>query len=76
MLRRWNLFFTMIVLIFMISWLIIPGFELPTFLVFLVGSLLFLSLGIEDLRNDRKTGGYLYIFVALIGFVVVIKELF
>ena len=76
MLRRWNLFLTVIVLIFMLSWLIIPGFELPSFLVFLVGSLLFLSLGIEDLKNERKIGGYLYIFVAFVGLLVVVKELF
>lgn len=76
MLRRWNLFLTVVVLIFMISWFIIPGIEVPNFLVFLVGSILFLSLGIEHLRNEMKTGGYLYIFVAFIGFLVVISELF
>lgn len=60
----------------MISWFIIPGFEVPTFLVFLVGSLLFLSLGIEHLTNEMKTGGYLYIFVAFLGFLVVNNEFF
>lgn len=76
MLRRWNLFLTVVVLAFMISWLLIPGFEVPNFLVFLVGSILFLSLGIEHLRNEMKTVGYLHIFVAFIGFLVVINELF
>lgn len=76
LLRRWNFFLTVVVLIFMISWFLIPGFEVPNFLVFLVGSILFLSLGIEHLRNEMKTVGYLYIFVTFIGFLAVISELF
>src|SRR5690606_19716229 len=76
LLRRWNLFLIVVVLIFMISWFIIPGFEVPNFLIVLVGSILFLSLVIEHLRNEMKTVVYLYIFVAFIGFLAGISELF
>jgi len=76
LLRKLNILLALVIIILMVLWLVVPNFEVSTSLVFSVGSLLFLFLGIEDFRNEKKVDGYIYIAVACIGFFVVIKELF
>ncbi len=69
LLRKVNLVISTVVLGY-IGWLILGGgfFDLPTDLVFSLLALMYLLMGIEDVRDRKEKFGYLYLLTSLVIF--------
>ncbi len=74
LLRKVNLIISTVVLGY-IGWLILGGgFDLPTDLVFSLLALMYLLMGIEDVRDRKEKFGYLYLLTSLVIFLMLFGD--